>query len=71
MSNSALVTGCIDSRLPFLITIISSRPFVAFRVSSETTAGKRSTKATSTMYHVGDSGVPAASKYLWPFFQAK
>jgi hypothetical protein len=44
---------------------------VALRISSGTTAAKRSTKATSTMYHAGDSGVLAASKYLCPLCQAK
>ena len=70
MSNSALVTGCIDSRLPFLITIICSRPGVVFSVSSGTISGKRSTNLMSTRYQRGLSGVLAASKYLWPFFQA-
>ena len=70
MSNSRLATGWTESRLPFLVTIMLSRPLVVFSVSSGTVAGKRSTNAMSTMYQTGDSLVLAGSKYLWPFFHA-
>ena len=59
MANSARVTGCTDSRLPFLITIISSRPRVRFKVSSATTEGKRSTNSRSTVYQIGFAAVLA------------
>ena len=55
MSNSCLVAGCTDSRLPFCVTIIDSSPFVFFSVPSGTMHGKRSTNPTSTMYQVGVS----------------
>ena len=69
MSYSGLVTGCTESRLPFCVTTIFSRPLVDFSVSSETISGKRSTNAMSTMYQTGASFVLAGSKYLWPFFE--
>ena len=56
MSYSAFVHGCTDRRLPFCVTIIARRPFVGLSVSSDTTAGNRSTKVMSTMNHTGDAG---------------
>ena len=55
MSYSGFVTGWIERRLPFLVTTMFSRPLVDLRVSSETVPGNRSSKATSTVYQVGDS----------------
>ena len=61
-SNSALVTGWTDNRLPFFVTIMSSSPLVAFSVASAMVSAKRSTNSISTMCQSGFAGVLRASK---------
>src|SRR5436190_22957187 len=71
MSYSNRVAGCTDSRLPFCVTIIDSRPWVALSTASGTVAANRSTNPTSTMYQTGAVSLEAASKYLCPGVHAK
>ena len=64
MAYSSAVTGWTDSRMPRLVTIMSSRPGVSCKSTSGTTAGNLSTNSTSTMIQRGLSGSLLSSKYL-------
>src|SRR6185436_15130899 len=55
MSNSLFVTGWIESREPFFVTTMFSRPRVAFSVSSGTIFGNFETNWMSTIDQFGSS----------------